>query len=79
MNWDAVGAFAETISAIAVVVTFVFLTIQLRQNTRAIEHRRIAPSSKMPIPGCTRSPRAPRWPRELSWAGPVDCIGDRHA
>ena len=38
MNWDAIGAFAETISAIAVVVTFVFLTIQLRQNTRAIEH-----------------------------------------
>jgi hypothetical protein len=38
MNWDALGAFAETISAIAVVVTFVFLTIQLRQNTRAIEH-----------------------------------------
>ena len=38
MNWDAIGAFAETISAIAVVVTFVFLTIQLRQNTQAIEH-----------------------------------------
>jgi len=37
MNWDAIGALAEAIGAIAVIVTLVYLAIQLRQNTRAIE------------------------------------------
>ena len=30
MNWDALGAIAELIGAIAVLVTLVFLTLQLR-------------------------------------------------
>jgi len=38
MNWDAVGAIAELIGATAVVLTLVYLSIQLRQNTRAVEH-----------------------------------------
>ena len=38
MNWDAIGAIAESIGAIAVVVTLMYLTMQLRQNTKAIEH-----------------------------------------
>jgi hypothetical protein len=38
MNWDAIGASAETLGAIAVIATLVYLTVQLRQNTRAIEH-----------------------------------------
>jgi len=37
MNWGAIGAFSEAIGAIAVLVTLVYLTIQLRQNTKAIE------------------------------------------
>lgn len=38
MNWDAIGAVADAIGALVVIVTLVYLTIQLRQNTKAIEH-----------------------------------------
>lgn len=38
MNWDAVGAVAESVGALAVIITLVYLTLQLRQNTKAIEH-----------------------------------------
>ena len=33
MDWDAVGAIAEVIGVIAVVVSLVYLAIQVRQNT----------------------------------------------
>lgn len=36
MNWEAIGAISELIGAIAVVVTLIYLAIQIRQNTRAI-------------------------------------------
>ena len=36
MNWDAIGALAELLGAAAVVLTLVYLSIQLRQNTRAV-------------------------------------------
>ena len=32
MNWDALGAIAELLGAIAVLMTLVYLAIQLRQN-----------------------------------------------
>ncbi len=38
MNWDAIGAVADAIGAVVVVVTLIYLTIQIRQNTKAIEH-----------------------------------------
>lgn len=37
MNWEAIGALSEIISAAAVVATLVFLAIQTRQNTDAVE------------------------------------------
>ena len=37
MNWDAIGAVGEVVGAVAVVVTLVYLTIQLRQNTRTMK------------------------------------------
>lgn len=37
MNWDAFGAIAEFGGAIAVVVSLVYLAVQVRQNTRAIQ------------------------------------------
>ena len=37
MNWDAVGALAELIGAVAVIATLIYLSIQIRQNTRANE------------------------------------------
>ena len=36
MNWEAIGAIGETIGAIAVVLTLVYLSIQIRQNTRSV-------------------------------------------
>ena len=36
MNWDAVAAIAEAVGAIAVVATLVYLSLQVRQNTRSI-------------------------------------------
>jgi hypothetical protein len=36
MNWDAVGAISELVGAFAVVITLIYLAIQVRQNTRAI-------------------------------------------
>ena len=38
MDWDAIGALAEAVGALAVIITLVYLTVQLRQNTKAIEH-----------------------------------------
>ena len=40
MNWEAIGAIGESIGAIAVCVTLVFLTIQLRQANGS--HRTVA-------------------------------------
>lgn len=36
MNWDAIGAVGEILGAFAVVVTLVYLSVQLRQNTKAL-------------------------------------------
>jgi hypothetical protein len=38
INWEAIGAIGEVVGAIAVVVTLLYLSVQLRQNTRAVEH-----------------------------------------
>jgi hypothetical protein len=37
MDWGAIGAIAEAVGALAVIITLVYLTFQLRQNTKAIE------------------------------------------
>lgn len=37
MNWDAFGAIAEFGGAIAVVVSLIYLAVQVRQNTRAVK------------------------------------------
>ena len=36
MNWEAIGAVAEFVGAIAVVITLIYLISQLRQNTKAL-------------------------------------------
>ena len=36
MNWEAIGAIGEIIGATAVVVTLIYLAVQLRQNTAGI-------------------------------------------
>jgi len=35
MNWEAIGAIGEIAGAIGVVVTLAYLSVQLRQNTKA--------------------------------------------
>lgn len=35
MNWEAIGAIGETAGAIGVIVTLLYLSLQIRQNTRA--------------------------------------------
>ena len=37
MNWDALGAIAELLGAIAVFLTLAYLTVQVRQNSKALE------------------------------------------
>lgn len=36
MNWDAISAIGDMIAAIAVVISLIYLAIQVRQNTRQI-------------------------------------------
>lgn len=38
MNWDAIGAVGEVVGAIAVVATLIYLSVQTRQNTKAVQH-----------------------------------------
>jgi hypothetical protein len=37
MHWEAIGASGESLAAVAVVVSIVYLSIQIRSNTRATE------------------------------------------
>jgi len=37
MNWDAVSAIAEIVGATAVVVTLIYLAVQVRQGTKATQ------------------------------------------
>ena len=39
MNWDALGAIAELLGAIAVFLTLAYLAIQVRQNSRGLEEQ----------------------------------------
>jgi hypothetical protein len=34
MNWDAVGAVGEIVGALAVLITLIYLSVQIRQNTK---------------------------------------------
>ena len=36
MNWEAIGAVGEILSAVGVVVTLAYLATQMKQNTRAL-------------------------------------------
>ena len=47
MNWEAIGALAELAGATGVVLTLVYLSVQLRQNTRAIQGSEVAYRSNL--------------------------------
>ena len=42
MNWDAIGIVAEIVSAIAVVVSLLFLALEVRRNRNATESASVA-------------------------------------
>ena len=37
MNWDAIGAIGTLVGGVAVLLTLVYLSIQVRQNSRAVQ------------------------------------------
>ena len=37
MNWEAVGAMAELAGAIGVILSLIYLALQIRQNTRSLQ------------------------------------------
>ena len=47
MNWEAIGAIGETLGATGVIVTLLYLTTQLRQNTRVLRAASVDSSTKI--------------------------------
>ena len=45
MNWDAVGAIAESVGAVGVVASLVYLALQVRQNTQQVRLSRFQEAS----------------------------------
>jgi hypothetical protein len=41
MNWEALGAIGELLGALAVVITLIYLSIQLKQNTLAMRSSKL--------------------------------------
>lgn len=37
MNWDAVGAIAEAVGAVGVLITLVYLAVQIRHNSASVD------------------------------------------
>lgn len=37
MNWEAIGAISEGLGALAVIITLIYLAVQVRQNTAALK------------------------------------------
>lgn len=56
MNWEALGALGEIVGAVGVIVTLGYLSIQIRQNTRAVR-------------GSTLNVLTQHHVEELRWAG----------
>jgi hypothetical protein len=45
MNWDAVGAIAESVGALGVIMSLVYLGLQVRQNTKQVRLNRFQETS----------------------------------
>jgi len=45
MNWDAVGAIAESAGALGVIVSLIYLALQVRQNTQQVRLGRFQETS----------------------------------
>lgn len=56
MNWEAIGSIAEFTGALATLAMLVYLTIQLRQNTKAIQSSSFHAANTSLSENFTRSP-----------------------
>ena len=45
MNWDAVGAISESVGALGVIVSLIYLALQVRQNTQQVRLSRAQETS----------------------------------
>jgi len=45
MNWDAIGAIAESVGALGVIVSLIYLALQVRQNTKQVRLSRVQETS----------------------------------
>ena len=45
MNWDAVGAIAESVGALGVIFSLIYLALQVRQNTQQVRLSRFQETS----------------------------------
>jgi hypothetical protein len=45
MNWDAIGAIAETLAAAGVIASLIYVGLQMRQNSRLIDQSIVAARS----------------------------------
>jgi hypothetical protein len=41
LNWDAIGAISELVGAVAVLVTLVYLAVQVRDNTKTVKSENV--------------------------------------
>jgi len=41
MNWDAIGAIGEIVGAVAVVISLLYLALQMRQNNKLVERNAV--------------------------------------
>lgn len=41
MNWDAVGAIGEIVGAIMVLITLIYLSVQIRNNTKEVKSENV--------------------------------------
>lgn len=39
LNWDAVGAIAESLGVVAVLLTLAYLAVQIRQNAQSLDRQ----------------------------------------
>ena len=58
MNWEAIGAVGEVAGAIGVIATLLYLSVQIRQNTRAMR-------------GATQDAITERKQYELRWSSDI--------
>lgn len=70
MNWEAIGAIGEIIGAIAVVLTLIYLAVQVRQSTRMTQAISIQTASSLDqeflLTLGTDADRAQKWATYLS-------------